>query len=64
MINILFIFILLSSISGEIFDNLDNYIIRLRGFFLIEGFDVIKHGEGIKQIPGNRYKYIFYNSYT
>jgi hypothetical protein len=64
MVNALPTSVLLPPASGEIFDNLDNCITRLCGFSLAKSFDVIKHGEGIKQVLGSRYKCIFYNSYT
>jgi hypothetical protein len=47
---------------GEVFDNLDDCQTRLRGFALAEGFDVVKHGGGIKKAPGSRYKYIFHGT--
>jgi hypothetical protein len=49
---------------GEVFNNLDDCQSRLRGFALAEGFDVVKHGGGIKKAPGSRYKCIFHDRDT
>jgi hypothetical protein len=53
--------ILLAASHRRGFDNLDDCQSRLRGFALAEGFDVVKHGSGIKKAPASRYKYIFYS---
>jgi hypothetical protein len=64
MVNALPTSVLLPPALSEIFDSLDDCITRPRGFSLAEGFDVMKHGGGIKQVPGSRYKCIFHGSYT
>jgi hypothetical protein len=46
--------------TGEVFDNLDDCQSRLRGFALAEGFNVVKHGGGIKKAPVSKYRYTFY----
>ena len=55
---------LLQSQIGEIFESLDDYNSRLRGYALAEGFDIIKYRKSTKINPSYRFKYIFHNITT
>ena len=60
IINTLPISYLLPPSLGEIFNGLDNYNRRLRGYALIKGFNIIKYGGGTKVNLNYEFKYIFY----
>jgi hypothetical protein len=47
LVNALPPFYLLSLCSGELFDSLDDCNSRLREYALTEGFNIVRHGEGI-----------------
>jgi hypothetical protein len=55
---------LLPPYSGKIFEGLEIYNRRLRGYTLAEGFDIIKKGGGTKANPSYRFYYIFYSNIT
>jgi hypothetical protein len=50
--------------SGEIFNSLEDCNRRLRGYAFAEGFDIMRHGGGIKAIPSYRFKCLFHGTKT
>jgi hypothetical protein len=50
--------------SGELFDSLDQYNRRLRGYAFIKGFDTVRQGEGTKVNPSWRFFYTFHGERT
>jgi hypothetical protein len=50
-VNLLPLTWLLHPKTGEVFDNLDHYNRRLRGYALAEGFDIVRKGGGSKSNP-------------
>jgi hypothetical protein len=50
--------------SGEIFNSLEDCNRRLRGYAFAEGFDIVRHGGGIKAIPSYRFKCLFHGTKT
>jgi hypothetical protein len=64
LVNSLPQFYLLQPVSGEVFESLEDCNRRLRGYALAEGFNIVRHGGGIKALPSYRFRCIFHGSNT
>jgi hypothetical protein len=62
MVNALPLSYLLAPCFGELFDSLEYYNRRLRGWALAKRFNIIRNGGGTKAAPNYRFRYIFYNN--
>ena len=50
--------------SGEIFDSIASCECRLRGYSLVQGFDIILTGGGTRVAPGARFKCSYHGEAT
>ena len=64
LVNTLPLSYLLPPCLGELFNSLNNYNSRLRGYALTESFNIIRYGKGTQTTPSHRYKCIFHGSST
>jgi hypothetical protein len=64
IVNALPLLYLLPPCSGELFEGLEDYNRRLRGYALAEGFDIVRHGGDTKVLLRYTFKCIFYDNTT